>query len=53
LAAVSGDLSAVAMMREAFSRRGALMHEMLNKIPGVSCMQPQGACYCIPDFSGL
>ena len=53
LAAVSGDLSAVAMMREAFARRGSLMHEMLNKIPGVSCMQPQGAFYCFPDFSGL
>ena len=53
LTAVSGDLSAVAMMREAFARRGALMHEMLNKIPGVSCMQPQGAFYCFPDFSGL
>lgn len=53
LAAVSGDLSAVAMMREAFSRRGELMHSMLNQIPGVSCMKPQGAFYCFPDFSGL
>jgi aspartate/methionine/tyrosine aminotransferase len=26
---------------------------MLNKIPGVSCMAPQGAFYCFPDFSGL
>jgi aspartate/methionine/tyrosine aminotransferase len=53
LAAISGDLSAVAMMREAFARRGALMQEMLNKIHGVSCMAPQGAFYCFPDFSGL
>jgi aspartate/methionine/tyrosine aminotransferase len=29
------------------------MQEMLNKIPGVSCMAPQGAFYCFPDFSGL
>jgi aspartate/methionine/tyrosine aminotransferase len=41
------------MMREAFARRGSLMQEMLNKIPGVSCMAPQGAFYCFPDFSGL
>ncbi len=53
LAAVSGDLSAVAMMRESFARRGALMHSMLNEIAGVNCMTPQGAFYCFPDFSGL
>jgi aspartate/methionine/tyrosine aminotransferase len=53
LAAVSGDLSAVHMMREAFARRGALMHKMLSTIPGVTCMEPQGAFYCFPNFSGL
>ena len=53
LAAVSGDLSAVAMMRESFARRGELMHSMLNQIAGVHCMAPQGAFYCFPDFSGL
>ena len=36
LAAVSGDLTRCAMMREAFARRGARMHEMLNEIPGVT-----------------
>ncbi len=53
LAAVSGDLSAVHMMREAFERRGKLMHSMLTSIPGVTCMEPQGAFYCYPNFSGL
>jgi aspartate/methionine/tyrosine aminotransferase len=53
LAAVSGDLSAVHMMRESFARRGALMHKMLSTIPGVTCMEPQGAFYCFPNFSGL
>lgn len=53
LEAVSGDLAAVAMMREAFARRGALMHKMLNAIPGVSCMEPQGAFYCFPNVRGL
>ena len=53
LTAVSGDLSAVAMMREAFARRGATMHRMLQSIPGVTCMEPQGAFYCFPNFSGL
>ena len=35
LAAVSGDLSAVAMMREAFDRRRQTMVGMLEEIPGV------------------
>jgi aspartate aminotransferase len=52
-AAVSGDLTAVAMMREAFERRGQRMHQMLTSIPGVSCMEPQGAFYCFPNFSHL
>jgi aspartate aminotransferase len=50
LAAVSGDLSAVAEMRSAFERRGRLMHSMLSSIPGVTCMEPEGAFYCFPSF---
>ena len=53
LEAVRGDLSAVAMMRESFARRGALMHRMLAAIPGVTCMEPQGAFYCFPNVTGL
>ena len=53
LEAVRGDLSAVAMMREAFSRRAVTMHRMLNEIPGVSAIQPQGAFYCYPNFKAL
>jgi len=53
LAAVSGDLTAVAMMREAFERRGKKMHSMLSAISGVTCMEPQGAFYCFPNFTDL
>ena len=53
LAAVSGDLSAVHMMRDAFERRGKKMHQMLSSIPGVTCMEPQGAFYCFPNVRGL
>ena len=53
LEAVSGDLSAVAMMRESFERRGTLMHKMLSAIPGITCMEPQGAFYCFPSVKGL
>jgi aspartate/methionine/tyrosine aminotransferase len=53
LAAVSGDLAAVAQMREAFARRGRVMHAMLAAIPGVSCLEPEGAFYCFPSFNGV
>jgi aspartate aminotransferase len=53
LEAVRGDLSAVAMMREAFARRAVTMHRMLNEIPGVSAIEPQGAFYCYPNVTGL
>jgi len=53
LAAVSGDLDAVAAMRDAFERRGSTMHELLNAIPGVSCFRPEGAFYCFPSFAGV
>ena len=53
LAAVSGDLTAVAEMRVAFERRGRIMHEMLAAIPGVTCIEPQGAFYCFPSFEGV
>ncbi len=53
LEAVSGDLSAVAMMRDAFARRAVTMHRMINEIPGVNAIVPQGAFYCYPNFSSL
>jgi aspartate/methionine/tyrosine aminotransferase len=53
LAAVRGDLEAVGMMREAFYRRGRTMHKMLSEIPGVTCLEPEGAFYCFPSFKGL
>jgi aspartate aminotransferase len=53
LAAISGDLSAVAGMREAFDRRRQLMTGMLNEIPGVVCPLPEGAFYCYPSVKGV
>jgi aspartate/methionine/tyrosine aminotransferase len=51
LAAVSGDLEAVAQMRAAFERRGRSMHRLLSAIPGVSILEPQGAFYGFPNLS--
>jgi aspartate aminotransferase len=51
LAAVSGDLSAVAEMRAAFERRGHTMHQLLTGIEGVTALEPQGAFYGFPNLS--
>jgi aspartate/methionine/tyrosine aminotransferase len=53
LAAVSGDLSAVAQMRAAFDRRRQTMVRMLNEIPGVECPEPTGAFYAYPSVRGV
>ncbi|HKE99304.1 MAG TPA: pyridoxal phosphate-dependent aminotransferase [Actinomycetes bacterium] len=53
LAAVSGDLAAVAEMRAVFDRRRRRMHELLTAIPGVTCVRPLGAFYAFPAFGPL
>jgi aspartate aminotransferase len=53
VAAVSGDLSAVAEMRAAFDRRRQTMVRMLNEIPGVLCPEPKGAFYAYPSVKEL
>lgn len=53
VAALTGDLSAVATMREAFDRRRRAMVERLSTIDGVRCPAPQGAFYAYPSVEGL
>jgi aspartate/methionine/tyrosine aminotransferase len=53
LAAVSGDLTAVAEMRRAFDRRRLTIHTMLNEIEGITCILPEGAFYAFPSVEGL
>ena len=53
IAALSGDLSAVHKMGEAFDRRRKLIVKLLNEIPGVSCPTPTGAFYVYPSVKGV
>jgi len=53
LAALTGDQSCVAEMRAAFDRRRRRMYELLSAIPGVSCLEPEGAFYAFPSFAGV
>jgi aspartate/methionine/tyrosine aminotransferase len=53
LAAVAGDLTAVAEMRATFDRRRKVIWDLLSSIDGVYCPEPEGAFYAFPSFEGL
>ncbi len=53
LAAVSGDLTAAHEMRAAFDRRRHTIVSMLAEIPGVVCVEPEGAFYAYPSVKAL
>lgn len=45
IAALEGSLDCVETMRQAFAERRQVMYELLNAIPGISCVKPYGAFY--------
>ncbi|MDQ6910116.1 MAG: pyridoxal phosphate-dependent aminotransferase, partial [Actinomycetota bacterium] len=53
LAALTGDQACVGQMREAFDRRRLRMFSLLNDIDGVTCIEPEGAFYAFPNFTGV
>jgi aspartate/methionine/tyrosine aminotransferase len=53
IAALTGDLSAVHKMGEAFNRRRKLIVGLLNEIPGFVCPTPTGAFYVYPSVKGV
>jgi aspartate aminotransferase len=53
LAALESGLDDVARFRAAFDRRRMRIHELLNDIHGVSCIEPEGAFYAFPSFEAV
>ncbi len=53
IAALEGDLTAVAEMKTSFDRRRQTIVSMLNEIDGVVCPMPGGAFYAYPSVKGL
>jgi aspartate aminotransferase len=51
LAALDGPQDAVDAMMAAFAQRRRLVVDGLNALPGVSCIEPEGAFYAFPDIS--
>ncbi|MEK6943311.1 MAG: pyridoxal phosphate-dependent aminotransferase [Nanoarchaeota archaeon] len=52
LEALSGPQDSVKLMVQAFDERRKFIHKRLNEIPGISCVEPEGAFYAFPDISG-
>ena len=51
--ALNGDQKCVQDMLKLFEVRRDLIISLLNKLPGVECLIPQGAFYAFPDFSNF
>jgi aspartate/methionine/tyrosine aminotransferase len=53
LAAVSGGLEDVKVMRSVYDRRRRAIVAALSDLPGVLCPEPEGAFYAFPSFAGV
>ena len=51
VAALTGPWDAVEKMMVEFNARRRLVVDLLNEIPGVSCIEPAGAFYAFPNVS--
>ena len=51
IAAIEGPQDDVKTMVAAFDRRRAVVTQLLNTLPGVSCITPKGAFYAFPNVS--
>jgi aspartate/methionine/tyrosine aminotransferase len=51
IAAIDGPQDEVTKMVAAFDRRRKVVTELLNTLPGVSCITPKGAFYAFPNVS--
>ena len=51
--ALTGPQDSVETMRQEFEKRRDHLVERMNKVPGVSCLKPQGAFYVMMDMSGF
>ncbi len=51
LAALRGPQDTVEEMRQSFDNRRKLMYTLVSDIPGIRCVEPQGAFYVFPDVS--
>jgi aspartate aminotransferase len=51
--ALNGDQGFIKERAEVFKQRRDMVVEMLNAIPGITCLKPEGAFYVYPSCAGL
>ncbi|NLB29944.1 MAG: pyridoxal phosphate-dependent aminotransferase, partial [Clostridiales bacterium] len=51
--ALNGPQDTIEEMRKVFEQRRDYLFERINKIPGLSCIKPEGAFYAMINISGL
>ena len=51
-AAITGPQDCVDHMKSAFQKRAELLHQGLNKLPGIIARKPAGAFYAFPNITG-
>ncbi len=49
--ALTNGAESIEKMRQAFAKRAALIHGLIQAMPGVRCPKPTGAFYIFPDIS--
>ncbi|MBN3866717.1 pyridoxal phosphate-dependent aminotransferase [Gluconobacter kondonii] len=53
VAALDGDADGIARMLATYERRRALVVNALQKVPGLTCVMPEGAFYAYPGVAAL
>ncbi len=53
ITALTGDMKPTAMMLAEFTKRRKRVMELLTKIPGLVCSEPQGAFYVFPQVNSF
>lgn len=53
IAALEGSQDCVTQMLQAFTERRSVMHRLINDIPGLSCLKPDGAFYMFINIGQL
>ena len=53
LAAITGEQGFISKMVKAYDERRRFLHQHLNALSGVQCLEPKGAFYAFPRVSGF
>jgi aspartate aminotransferase len=51
LAAITGGNDCIAHMLSAFNQRREYLYQAISRLPGITCLKPEGAFYLFPNIS--